>query len=209
MSREAPSGARLSRAAREQQMIEGAAALVVEQGCLPLPLEALGQRVGVSKALVYAYFPTQQDLANRILIAHLMQMAEAVDHAFEGGPPRETALRCAEAYFEHAARHGPLLHLLLSDPMVTGAVAPEARTLYGAVMRRLAVGLRDHFGVPSRDCVPALHILAALAEDAGEQVFTGRLDPELGRRLAREMTEGALSDLSARLQRPTRILAAS
>lgn len=209
MSREEPGGARLSRAAREQQMIEGAAALVVEQGCLPLPLEALGQRVGVSKALVYAYFPTQQDLANRILSAHLAQMAEAVDLAFETGSPRETALRCAEAYFEHVARHGPLLHLLLSDPMVTGALTHEARALYGRTMRRLAVGLRDHFGAPSRDCVAAVHILAALAEDAGEQVFKGRLDPELGRRLACEMTDGALTDLSARLRRPPRVLAAS
>ena len=66
MGREATGGARLSRAAREQQIMEGAAALAVEQGCLPLPLETLGQRVGVSKALVYAYFPTQQDLANMV-----------------------------------------------------------------------------------------------------------------------------------------------
>lgn len=209
MSREAPGGARLTRAAREQQIMEAAAALAVEQGCLPLHLETLGQRVGVSKALVYAYFPTQQDLANRVLVQHLEAMTAAVDLAFRAGSPRETALACAEAYFDHVARHGPLLHLLLSDPMVAGALTPQARGLYGRVMRRLAIGLRDHFGVPSRECVAALHIIAALAEDAGEQVFTKRLDPELGRRLAREMTDGALCDLSARLQRPPRVLAAS
>lgn len=209
MSRKVTGGARLSRAAREQQIMEGAAELVVEQGCLPLPLETLGQRVGVSKALVYAYFPTQQDLGNRILLAHLEAMGEAVHAAFEAGSPRETALRCAEAYFDHVARHGPLLHLLLSDPMVAGALTPQARALYERIMRRLAIGLRDHFGVPSRECVAALHIIAALAEDAGEQVFTKRLDPALGRRLAREMTDGALCDLSVRLQRPPRVLEAS
>ena len=209
MSRGASGGARLSRAAREQQIIDGAAALAVEHGCLPLPLDVLGQRVGVSKALVYAYFPTQQDLANRILVQHLQEMAQAVDAALRAPSPREAALRCAEAYFDHAARNGPLLHLLLSDPMAAGALWPEVRALYGRLMRRLANGLRDHFGVPSRDCIAALHILAALAEDAGEQVFTTRLDPELGRRLAREMTDGALCELSARLQRPPRALAAS
>lgn len=209
MSREATGGARLSRAAREQQIMDGAAALAVEQGCLPLPLETLGERVGVSKALVYAYFPTQQDLANRILVQHLQEMGAAVDLAFQAGSPRETALGCAEAYFDHVVRHGPLLHLLLSDPMAAGALAPQARALYGRIMRRMAIGLRDHFGVPRRDCIPALHILAALAEDAGEQVFTKRLDTQLGRRLAREMTDGALCDLSARLERPPRVLAAS
>lgn len=209
MSRDSAGGQRLSRAVREQQIIDGAAELVVEHGCLPLPLETLGQRVGVSKALVYAYFPTQQDLANRILSAHLERMDQAVEAAFAAGSPGEIALRCAEAYFDHVAGHGRLLHLLLSDPMATGAAAPDVRRLYGRIMRRLSAGLRDGFGVTSRDCIAAVQILAALAEDAGEQVFSGRLDRDLGRRLAREMTDGALSGLSVRLQAPARSPAAS
>ena len=44
--------ARLTRQARAQQIADGAALMVVEQGCLPLPPEALSQRMGVSKALV-------------------------------------------------------------------------------------------------------------------------------------------------------------
>jgi AcrR family transcriptional regulator len=209
MSRDASGGQRLTRAAREQQIIEGAAALIVEHGCLPLPLEALGQRVGVSKALIYAYFPTQQDLANRILLAHLEAMGEAVEAAFRAGAPREIALQCAEAYFDHVARHGRLLHVLLSDPMAADAAEPAVRRRYGRIMRRLSAGLRDGFDVPNADAIAAVQILAALAEDAGEQVFTKRLDPGLGRRLTREMTEGALCDLSLRLQRPAQALAAS
>ncbi|MDX9997423.1 MAG: TetR/AcrR family transcriptional regulator [Phenylobacterium sp.] len=210
MSRDASGGQRLTRAAREQQIIESAAALVVEYGCLPLPLEALGQQVGVSKALIYAYFPTQQDLAARILVAHLDIMGQSIEAAFRaGGGPREVALRCAEAYFDHVCRHGRLIHLLLSDPMAAGVADPAVRRHYGRIMRRLSVSLRDGFDVPDADCVAAVQILAALAEDAGEQVFTDRLDPELGRALTRELTDGALCGLTERLRPPARSPAAS
>lgn len=201
MSQDVSGGQRLTRAAREQQIIEGAAALVVEHGCLPLPLETLSQRVGVSKALVYAYFPTQQDLANRILLGCLESLVDAVEAAFAARSPRETARRCAEAYFDHVSRHGRLLHMLLSDPVAAGGTAAEVRSRYSRIMRRLSAGLRDGFGVPTRDCLAAVQIVAALAEDAGEQVFTGRLDRNLGRRLAMELTDGALCDLADRLQR--------
>ncbi|MDF2901759.1 MAG: hypothetical protein K0Q62_1818 [Phenylobacterium sp.] len=188
--------ARLSREARARQIAQGAAMMVVEQGCLPLAPEALSQRIGISKALVYAYFPTQQSLANQLLRDHLpsisSQLARVLDEE-----PADLAESCATAYFEHVATHGPLLHILLGDPFLAGDIDPDLRALYGTVMRRLAKALRRRRGISARDALPALHILAAIPEEAGAMVFNGKLDRDLGRTLALEMTLGGLDGLRA------------
>jgi AcrR family transcriptional regulator len=201
-------GGRLSRAAREQQIAEGAAAMVVELGCLPLSLELLGQRLGISKALIYAYFPTQRALAETILRHRLAEIGAAIDAAFAADAAEDVALACAEAYFHQVAQHGPLLHILLGDPHIASDLAPDVRWLYGRIMRRLASGLRDRFGVPGRDCIAALHILAALPEEAGVLVFNATVEPTVGRALALDMTRGGLEGLS-RLRAPGRGLSPS
>lgn len=187
---------RLSREARASQIAQGAALMLVEQGCLPLPADALSQRIGISKALVYAHFPTQQSLANRILRDHLVPVAARIDALLDAAQA-DLAELCAEAYFEHVAAHGPILHILLGDPFLAGGLDPDLASLYGRVMRRLAKALRARFGVAGRDALPALHILAAIPEEAGAMVFKRKLDHELGRTLAVEMTLGGLDGLHA------------
>lgn len=191
-----PAAGRLSRSAREQQIADGAAAMVVEFGCLPLSLELLAQRMAVSKALIYAYFPTQLALAEAILRRRLVEMERAVDAAFAADSAEAVALACADAYFRHVAANGPLLHILLGDPHVAADLAPDVRNLYGRIMRRLATGLRDRFNIPARDAIAAVHILAALPEEAGGLVFSGTLDPKVGRALALDMIRGGLEGLS-------------
>lgn len=187
---------RLNREARAQQIAQGAALMVVEQGCLPLAPEALSHRIGISKALVYAYFPTQQSLANRLLRDHLPPIAARLAQVLDE-EPADLAELCATAYFEHVATHGPLLHILLGDPFLAGDIDPDLRALYGTVMRRLAKALRRRRGISTRDALPALHILAAIPEEAGAMVFNGKLDRDLGRTLALEMTLGGLDGLRA------------
>jgi AcrR family transcriptional regulator len=195
---------RLNRSDREQQILEAAARLVVEQGCLPLPMEALGARAGVSKALVYAYFPNQAELARRLLALHLARLGKGLEAIMGGAAASEMerGLACAELYFDHVARHGALLHVLLSDPLSVAGLTPDLQRLYERLMRTLARALHKGFGAPRSECVAALHILLALPEETGNLVFRGRLDPDLGRLLARRLMDGALSDLQRRILQP-------
>src|SRR6185436_12276203 len=62
---------RLAHGERREQLLDAAALSIVEQGFLPLPLERLARRAKVSKALIYAYFPTQHDLFNALLAREL------------------------------------------------------------------------------------------------------------------------------------------
>src|SRR5687768_14140403 len=107
---------RLPPEVRKAQILDSAARLVVEQGYLPLPIEQLARAAGASKALIYAYYPTQYALFNALLGRELRSLEVAgLDTASRVDDLEQAAVLCAMMYFEHVARSGPLLHILMTD----------------------------------------------------------------------------------------------
>lgn len=203
MSAERPPRTRLKPEERARQILAAAARLIVEQGTLPIPFDALGQRVGISKALVYSYFPTQYDLANRLLDERLMGLiAAGLDEAARRPDWREAARACAALYLDETATQGPLLHILLSDLYLAGRIEPRLMAAYAGMMRRMARRLREVTGLGSREAVAALHVLAAIPEETGNLVFQERLSPELGREICLEMVVGGVEGLQAQASPP-------
>lgn len=189
---------RLKREDRARQILDAAAELIVAQGTLPISFDALGQRVGISKALVYSYFPTQYELANRVLEAHLQGLLDdGLDAASRLADWQELTVACADLYFSHVARHGPLLHILLSDLYLAGRIERPLMANYARVMGRLARRLRDQARLPARDTVASLGMLVSIPEEAGNLVFLSRIDLEVGRAVCREMTLGGIEGLPA------------
>src|SRR6185369_868397 len=95
---------RLAAGERRDQLLDAAERSIVEQGFLPLPLERLARRAKVSKALVYAYFPTQHDLFNALLKREIeMLFAAGLDEASRIDKLEDAAVACAMIYFEHVA----------------------------------------------------------------------------------------------------------
>jgi AcrR family transcriptional regulator len=189
---------RLAPQERIEQILAAAAEIIVDQGVLPISLETVAQRLGVSKGLIYSYFPTQFDLANRLLETHLVGLAREVEQVLTLDDPRDAADRCAGVYFEHVARDGPLPRILLGDPFLAGRLDPAMTRTYERVMGRLARRLRSTYRLPSRESVAALITLAAIPEELGTLVFLKRLDPRLGREMCREMLLGGLEGLKER-----------
>lgn len=189
---------RLKREDRARQIVDAAAAIIVEQGTMPIPLDVLSQRVGISKALVYSYFPTQYELANRVLEHHLTGLLEGgLDAASRAPDWQDVARGCSDLYFDHVSQHGPLLHILLSDLYLAGRIERPLVDAYARLMRRLARRLRAQVRLPARETVASLNMLAAIPEEAGNLVFLKRLDASLGRAVSREMVLGGIEGLPA------------
>jgi len=146
--------------------------MVVSQGFLPLPLEALAQQIGASKALIYKYFPTQQALANALVREHLPPLLnrELAEFAADG-ELIEIAERCATAYFDQVADHGPLLHILMSDLFAVGCIDKDLLDRQARVFGRLARRLRADLGFRARESLGAVRLLTALVEEAGTQAY--------------------------------------
>jgi AcrR family transcriptional regulator len=143
---------RLTPEARRAQLVQSAARITLEQGYLPIPLERLGQSACASKALVYAYFPTQHDLFNAVLARQFENLVAAGIEAASGTADLEAAaLGCALIYFEHVAHVGPLIHIILRDRYMVGHVSAENRALRDRIARRLARAARHELQLMAKE----------------------------------------------------------
>jgi AcrR family transcriptional regulator len=145
MAGNAPAYQRLDVDERRRRLLELGAELFTRHSYAELSMSAIAREAGISKALLYHYFPSKQ----AYFVATLQQQAEelsrliAVDPSM---PPAEQLMRALDAFLawveDHAEGYGKLL-----EGATTHA---EVRELVDAVRERTAdqilAGLDDHAG---------------------------------------------------------------
>jgi len=178
--------------------MESAAGMVVQQGYLPLPIEQLAKHSGVSKALFYTYFRDQYELFNGLLERELNGLlAGGLDLASQVKEVEQAALLCGTLYFEHVARSGPLLHILLADRYMAGHLERRLLRQRNYILSRLARKARLDFKLSKAEILAAIEMMIAIPEEAGRLVFTKELDLEIGRQLCRTLIASSLKALRA------------
>ena len=188
--------ARLPPEVRRDQILDAAEALLQAQGGLPLPLDELGRAAGVSKALIYAYFPDQHALANALLRRRLAALEDGGLGDAASDPDLTAAGQaCAGIYFSDIALAGPVAHIVLRDPFMAGRVDPQVVRLRDRVSRRLARTARRALRLSAKEAVAALSLMTTIPEEAGRMVQAGDLSPERGRELTARLVAASLQAL--------------
>jgi AcrR family transcriptional regulator len=194
----AQKGKRLAPELRRAQMLEAAARMVVEQGYLPLPIEQLARAAGASKALIYAYFPTQYALFNALLDREIQSLALAgFDTASRVNDLDQAAVLCAMMYYEHVARSGPLLHILMTDLYMKEHIEPRLLEMRDDVMRRLLKLASESLPLNDAEIYAAVEMMSAIPEESGRLVFHGELDPTTARQICHGLITSSLKALRA------------
>ena len=189
---------RLAPEVRRAQILEAAAKMIVEQGYLPLPLEQLARQAGASKALIYAYFPTQFDLFNALLDREMQSLAVGgLDTASRVEDLDQAAVLCAMLYFEHVARNGPLLNILMTDLYMAGHFDAKVLQTRDTIVKRLtdlAVKV-----LPRSDQVisAAIEMMTAIPDESGRLVFHKELDQTTARQICHGLIVSSLKALKA------------
>ena len=161
-------------------------------------LERLSRAAGVSKALIYAYFPTQYDLFNAVLADAFAALAASGLEAASRAPTLEAAATvCAELYFEQVATAGPVVHAILRDAFMRERIEAENRLFRDRIMRRLARLVRRELELPAKEAVAALNLVVTIPEQAGRLVWSGELDRERARTLMIELVAASLAAFRA------------
>ena len=180
------------------QIMDAAARLVVEQGFLPLPTERLAREAGTSKALIYAYFPTQYDLFNALVEREWHSLATAgLVAASEIKDLQQAANLCAMMYFEHVSRVGPLLQILTADLYMSGHEDEQLTRECAALRRRLARLIQSTLQLPLKEAEAAIEMMIAIPAEAGSLVHAKRVDAQVGRDLCRTLISSSLRALQS------------
>jgi AcrR family transcriptional regulator len=187
---------RLTPKARKDLILDAAQPLILEQGYLPVATEALARAAGVSKALVYAYFPTPAALYDALVERGFAALAQAgLEPAAAKEPILQAAIAASGVYFEHVATVGPLLHVILRDRFMKGRLSAKNRSFRDRIAARLAHKARCQLGLGAKEAVAALNLALTIPEEMGRLVWRGELDHDQGRELCALLVQSAVSSL--------------
>lgn len=187
---------RLSAEVRRRQILDAAAELVLVQGYLPLPLDTLAARVGVSKGLIYEYFPVQAELFNTLLAEEEAALEAAGLAAAIAKPDLLSAAHaCADIYLRRVAQRGPLAHFVLRDAYMAGRLAPGAVRVRDRFLRAFARRARRELRLQAAEALATVLLVQAIPEEMGRLVWQGDIPLDRGRELAEQLVTSAIAAL--------------
>jgi AcrR family transcriptional regulator len=197
MATESTSQRRLPPDARRSQLLSVASEMVIAQGGLPLSIAEIGRKAGVSKALFYAYFPSQHDLLNAILLEQLEKLeAAGLSEAARKRDFFQAVASCAAIYFDHVAERGPLLHIVLRDAYMAGHVSAKVNAFRDRIFGALARAGRRKLGLNAKEAIAVASLVVTIPEEAGRLVFDNEMKRDRARELCLDLVASALKAIA-------------
>lgn len=181
--------------ARRQQIREVAETQLLEVGCLPLSLEKLAAGVGVSKALIYRYFETQEELFNEVLTARLAGMRDSLAKLTSDTLRKGYVVRGLNAYFHHVSEAGPVMRFILRDPFMKGKFSAEAKALLKQIAEPFENALVREEGIGHSDARVGLQLLVAIPEETAMLVRRRELKADIAEQLCDELISAGVAGL--------------
>lgn len=194
-----PARRRLSPEARREEILAEAARLVLAEGVSELNMERLGRAAGVSKGLVYAYFPTRTDLLLALLRREQLDFqtrARAIADAARGSGLEATVRQTTQAWLDHVADRGGLIDRLLDDPQV--AAAADRGSAREATVAYFGRAIAEHCQLDAATARSLADLLMGLTGAAGQRLRRTDEPRDAMRDLVVRLIFAVLDDFSGR-----------
>jgi len=188
---------RLSPQARADQILEQAADLIQREGLSAVTMERLAKDAGISKGLVYNYFPSRDALLATLLQKEQAQlrergMAEALRvDSFEALIEGTTRL-----YLEQTHDRGAVILPLLADPSVSRLMLDTLRTERDRTIRYFVRAVRREYGLDLVTAITAVDSLMTLTGAMGRLVASGSVTVEDGTQMCVQLLTGGMEKLA-------------
>lgn len=133
---------RVGRAEREVQILDAAVAVFSERGVRAASMDAVAERVGVTKPVLYAHFGSRDGLLLACIgrvRAELLQVTSAA--AAAAGSPEDMLRDGTLAFFDHLERHEPEWRLIYGESAVAGDALEGIRAQQTDFMAHLLAAL--------------------------------------------------------------------
>jgi AcrR family transcriptional regulator len=193
---------RLAPETRRAQILDRAARMVLEEGLSVVSMERLGRECGISKGLVYNYFPSRDHLLAALLRREQEELGDrGMAAALQAASYPELIRQTTRIYLEHVAERGVLTQALLADPSVAQLMQDADRADRERTFRFFVKQTRKTFALPLVQTIAAVEMLMAVTDRAGRLVSGGELDVDTAEEMTVELILGGLEQLAARFGR--------
>lgn len=192
---------RMTPEVRRAQILDETAKLVIDQGLSAVSMEAVGRLCGISKALVYNYFPRRDQLLAALL---QREQDELRDRGMRSGLHAKSFAdlirQTTRIYLVQTRERGALVQALLSDPSVARLMEDENRRERDRTIRYFVREGRREYGLTLPIAIAVVDMLMAVTDQAGKQTAAGSLDIATAEDMCVALITGGLERLSARLK---------
>jgi len=135
--------------ARREQILDSAVAFIVARGLSGCTLEGVARQAGISKPLIYRYFPKLSDLLKALLEReYKFLQGRGLDELPLNADYNEVTARITQRALDYLYERGPIMQLLASDRTVTELLQGRNRDERGTMTDYFAKRCREVFGVP-------------------------------------------------------------
>lgn len=194
----APVRRRLAPEERVEEILNFAGQLIMESGLTEISMEGLARDAGVSKALIYNYFPNLTDLLRALLEREIVQLREkgiAVIATCTDFP--DLIRKTTRMYIEHIATRGTLLQRLWQEPSVARAVADKNVHSTDEAMRYFVKQVRKEYGLPLQVAIAAVGMQMSMTETAAQHLGDAGNNIDLATDICVRLLLGGLDGLAA------------
>ena len=178
------------RQARREQLLDTAAALLVERGLTGLTMEAVAAGAGVSKALPYQHFDNSDAVVVELYHRELGRLTASIASAVSGIRGGDAIVAAAlHAYFDEIETRGALLGILAGPGSQIPALVHGGQP---AAAGGLADLLSDAYGLSTRVARVAAALVTGAAIAGSDAVARGDARRTEAERLTRQMITSGL-----------------
>jgi TetR/AcrR family transcriptional regulator, fatty acid biosynthesis regulator len=190
---------RLDPETRKQLILDAAASVVTSEGVSAVSMERMGREAGISKALVYNYFSSRDELLAALLRREYVVINEEyIESTFVAKDIEELCRLTSRSYLIHARDKGNLLQRLNNEPAIA-ELAKEQRSANEKMMNRFLVKLlKKTYNLPTKTAVICVDMMGGLIAYASKHVYqnTDEAGFQLVEDLVVEMTMASLKEAS-------------
>ena len=192
---------RLTPEVRREQILDEAAQLILAEGLYAVSMERLARDIGISKGLVYNYFPTRDALLTALLNREQAELRDrGMASALQAESFDDLIRQTTRLYLEQTRDRGALIAALLSDPSVALLMEAENRADRERTVRYFVKAVRREYGLSLPMAIAGVEMVSAVTDRAGRLVADGQLDVETATGMCVALITGGLANLG-RIQR--------